>query len=466
VPIAVPILVTSLDPRANFSEVCETLMVNAHGCAMRSPVKLDAGVALHFHSQEGRETTAQVVDCQPMGSDRRSWRLGARFDRPENFWGLQTFPNDWARVPAPAEGSLAPVLSSTNIIPPNPAAASAKIVLDRIKKQLSDDRLKAMLAELVRPLEAEIGELKEKLAQGAKRSRFEVSLSQIPPELEQQLEQRLKKEFGPQVLQQAREQSEQVLKAAKAAIDQKTTESHSEFLRRVTVDLQVVQQKAQALSADVTHSLREHLNRGQGELHQQVIDAGNRLKKLSDDLLRVMEHNLGEVHDARREELQQVLATVAAESSRLQEQIAVLDRRMGKLDESARHLESGLDKRLSQMSSDTVRTARSQLESALEEALAELSTRNLQELGSQLGEARLNLQAFQKEIEASTSQSLKIQASDTLQSFERRTEEMAQQSVERWRLALAGSLNSLARSLGEQFALRTAIDDHSPESKG
>jgi len=232
------------------------------------------------------------------------------------------------------------------------------------------------------------------------------------------------------------------------------------------VDLQVVQHKAQALSADVTQSLREHLNRGQGEVHQQVIDAGNRLKKLSDDLLRVMEHSLGEVHDARREELQQVLATVAAESSRLQEQIAVLDRRMGKLDESARHLESGLDKRLSQMSSDTVRTARSQLESALEEALAELSTRNLQELGSQLGEARLNLQAFQKEIEASTSQSLKIQASDTLQSFERRTEEMAQQSVERWRLALAGSLNSLARTLGEQFALRTAIDDHSPESSG
>ncbi len=464
VPIAVPILVTSLDPRANFSEVCETLMVNAHGCAMRSPVKLDAGVALHFHSQEGRETTAQVVDCQPIGSDRRSWRLGARFDRPENFWGLQTFPNDWAQVPAPGPGSVAPVLSSTNIIPPNPAAASAKIVLDRIKKQLSDDRLKAMLAELVRPLEAEIGELKEKLAQGAKRSRFEVSLSQIPPELEQQLELRLKKEFGPQVLQQAREQSEQVLKAAKAAIDQKTTESHSEFLRRVTVDLQVVQQKAQALSADVTQSLREHLNRGQGELHQQVIDAGNRLKKLSDDLLRVMEHNLSEVHDARRQELEQVLATVAAESSRLQDQIAVLDRRMGKLDESARHLESGLDKRLSQMSSDTVRTARSQLQSALEDALAELSTRNLQELGSQLGEARLNLQAFQKEIEASTSQSLKIQASDTLQSFERRAEEMAQQTVERWRLALAGSLNSLARSLGEQFISRTAADDHSPES--
>jgi hypothetical protein len=85
VPITVPILVTSLDPGSRFSEVCETLVVSAHGCAMRAPMKLEAGVPLHFHSQEGRETTAQVVYCQPIGSDQQSWSLGARFDRPENF---------------------------------------------------------------------------------------------------------------------------------------------------------------------------------------------------------------------------------------------------------------------------------------------------------------------------------------------------------------------------------------------
>jgi len=437
-----------LDPKANFSEVCETLVVSAHGCAMRSPVKLEAGVPLHFHSQEGRETTAQVVYCQPLGSDRQSWRLGARFDRPENFWDLQTCPKDWARLP---EGSIAPVISSTNILPPNQATASAKIVLDRIKKQLSDDRLKAMLAELVRPLEAEVTDLKEKLAQGAKRSKFEVSLSQIPPELEQQLELRLKKELGPQVLKQAREQSEQVLEAAKAAIDQKTTETYGDFLRRVTKELQATEQKAQGLSTEVAQNLREHLNRGLGELHHEVVDAGNRLKRLSEDLLRVMEHNLGEVHDTRRRELEQVQATVAAESSRLQEQIGDLDRRMAKLDESARRLESGLDKRLSQMSSDTIRSARAQLESALEVVLSELGTRNAQELGNQLDEAKINLQTVQKGIEDAVSESLRIQAGETLQAFERSMEEVAQQSVERWRLTLAGGLNSLVRTLGDQF---------------
>lgn len=458
VPIAVPILVTSLDPRANFSEVCETLVVSAHGCAMRAPGKLEAGVPLHFHSQDGRETTGQVVYCQSIGSDRQSWRLGARFDRPENFWGLQTCPKDWARLPATVEGNT--TLAPTNILPPNPAMASAKIVLDRIKKQLSDEHLKAMLAELVHPLQAEVTDLKEKLAQGAKRSRFEVSLSQIPPELEQQLELRLKNELGPQVLKQARQQSEQVLEAAKAAIDQKTTESHAGFLRRVTLDLQAVEQRAQGLSNDVAQNLREYLNRGLGEFHQQVIDAGNRLKRLSEDLSRVMEHSLGEVHDARRRELEQVHVTVVAESSRLQEQIADLDRRMAKLDESARQLESGLDKRLSQMSSDTIRSARSQLESALEVVLSELGTRSVQELQNQLDEARANLQSIQKGIEASVSESLRIQVAETLQSFEHSMEELAQQSVEQWRLTFAGALNSVARTLGEQFLLQAATDSN------
>jgi hypothetical protein len=465
VPITVPILVTSLDPGSNFSEVCETLVVSAHGCAMQAPVKLEAGVPLHFHSQEGLETTAQVVYCQPLGAGRQSWRLGARFDRPGNFWGLQTCPKDWAILPATTKGSVAPTVASTSILPPNQAVASAKIVLDRIKKQLSNEHLKAMLAELVRPLEAEVAELKEKLAQGAKRSRFEVSLSQIPPELEQQLELRLRKELGPEVLKQAREQSEQVLEAAKAAIDKKTAETHGEFLRRVTLDLQAVEQQTQSLSTDITHNLREHLNRALGELHLQVTDAGNRLKRLSNDLLGVMEHSLGQVHDARCQQLEQIQAAVAAESSRLQEQIADLDCRMAKLDESARRLESGLDKRLSQLSSDTVRTARSQMDAALETVLSELGTRSVQELQNQLDEASASLQTIQKGIEASVSESLRMQVAETLQSFQQRMEALAQQSVERWRLVLAGSLTSLAGTLGEQLRLHAAThtdaDQHS-----
>jgi hypothetical protein len=429
-------------------------------------MKLENGVPLHFHHQDGRETTAQVVSCQPIGADRNSWMLGASFERPDNFWGLKAVPKDWARLPRPLDDKLVSTLPADNrqAMPPDQAAASLKITLDRVRKQLSDEHLKAVLAELVSPIEAQVTEIKEKLAQGAKRNRFEVSLSQIPPELEQQLELRLKKELGPQVLQQAREQSEQVLEAAKTAIDRKTRETYDEFRQRVTVDFQAVEQRTQGLSTNVAQNLREHLNRGLGELHQEVVEAGNRLKRLSEDLLGVMEHTLAEEHEGHRRQLEQVRGTVTAESSRLQEQISVLDHRMAKLDESARLLESGLDQRLSKMASDTVRTARGQMEGALNVALNELATRSAQELGNQLDEASANLKIIQKGMEASVSESLKIQISEALQSFECRMDELAQKCVERWRIAFAGGLNSLVRILGEQFVLQAAPDGNAGQA--
>lgn len=453
VPIAVPILVTSLAPGSNFSEVCDTLVVSAHGCAMRSPVKLEAGAPLHFHSQEGRETTAKVVYCQPIEADRQSWMLGARFDRPDNFWGLQTSPKDWTKLQANGGANMALVRPSADVLPPSQATASAKIVLDRIKKQLSDERLKALLGELVHPIEADLSTVKEKIANNAKQNRFEVSLGQIPPELEEQLELRLRKELEPRVLQEARDQYDHLLCAAAAAIDQKTSESHGEFLQRLGVSLQEVEQRARSLSNDVAHHLREHLNRGVGEFHQEVIDAGNRLKRLSEDLLHGMEYRLDEVHQARRYELEQVQATFGAESSRLHEQFTDLDARMAEINESIRGLEAGLDKRLSQMSSDTVRSTRGQLESALEAALADLATRNAIDLGNQLDEAKVSLSMIQRGIEAAVCESLKVRIAETLQSFDRSLEESAQQSLERVRLALAGALNSFGRNLDEQFRL-------------
>ena len=97
-PIALPILVTSLEPDSGFSEVCETLVVSAHGCAMRSSMKLDAGVPVQFQSKDGRWTMAHIVDCQPMDSDQQGWKLGARLDQPDNFWGLETWPEDWSQL--------------------------------------------------------------------------------------------------------------------------------------------------------------------------------------------------------------------------------------------------------------------------------------------------------------------------------------------------------------------------------
>jgi hypothetical protein len=472
VPVNVPILVTSLEPGARFSEVCETLEVNAHGCSMRSQVKLDAGVVVHFHSKEGRETTAKVVFCQPLDSEQEGWRLGARLDRPENFWGLKTFPQDWARLSGAAEppSGMPPArMMAKNVqtisLPAEKIPASLKTMLDNLQKQVADERLRVLMADAVKPLLTEVAELREKLAraeQPRERSKFEVSLSHIPPELQDQVELRLRKELGPRVLDEARSQSAQVLEKAKTAIEQRTSESQAEFRQKVSEDLRVVEERVQEVSADVVENLRDHARRQMGEFHQHVLDAGNRLKRLNEELLEVQQSTLGNEHDVRRSELEHLRATVASESSRLQAQVADLDGRIARLDESVRGLESGLDIRLSKMASNTVSSARTQLESTVDVILEELGTRSSQRLENQVDQAVARLGIIQKEIENAVFESMRVQAAGTLEAFEQSLDELARKSVERCRGALASGLNSLVRGLGDQFRLEPT-SNHDPK---
>ena len=461
VPVNVPILVTSMEPGSRFSEVCETMEVNAHGCSMRSHVKLDAGVVVHFHSKDGRETTAKVLYCQPLNSAQEGWRLAARLDRPENFWGLKTFPQDWAALAALAPIQEMPAKGAAkNVQVINPPAekipASLKTMLDSLHEQVSDERLRAMVAEAVKPLLNQVAELRETLArteQPRERSKFEVSLSHIPPELQNQLELRLRKELGPRVLDEARSQSAQVLKEAETTITQRTSESHAEFRQKVSEDFRVVEQRVQAVSAEAVESLRDHSRRQMGEFHQHIVDAGNRLKRLSEELLEVQQSTLASDHDMRRSELEQLQATVASETSRVQGEVVDLYGRIAQLDESVRGLESGLDIRLSKMASNTVSGARAQLESTVDVILDQLGTRSTQKLQNQVEHAGARLGMIQKEIENAVSESLRAQAEGMLEAFDQHLDELARRSVERCRTALASGLHSLMQNLGDQFQL-------------
>ncbi|MBZ5720387.1 MAG: hypothetical protein LAO03_08390 [Acidobacteriia bacterium] len=453
VPVTVPILVTSLEPESNFSQVCETLVVNAHGCAMRSPVKLKAGAALQFHSKDGREATARVVDCQPIGTNQLGWRLGAKLDQPENFWGLQACPEDWMLLTGkrPTAEQHPPRKSAGNgevtAQLQSQAAPSVRVVLTK-------EHLRAMVAEFVQPLHAELTDLKEKLAAGdSRRSRFEVSLSQIPPELQEQLWKRLRQDLSTQVLHYTREQSEQVLGSARITIEQKIAEAQNEFRQQLAAELQAVEQRAQSFSEELADTVRQTFRSGATRFERQVTDAGTRLEERSEALLQSQQQRLGADHDARYRELQELQAAMQSESSRLQAQIADLGSRMAKLDESARRLESDLDARLARMAGEVLSGAHAELENAAEMIVKQLETRNAKALESQLDDACGRLRIIQKGIETSVSESLRSQVADTMQCFEQNVDEIARHSVERWRLALARNLNSLGKILGEQFRL-------------
>lgn len=462
VPTALPIQVTSL-AGTYFSDVCKTLVVNAHGCAVLSPVKFDAGIPLRFKSKDGRETTAHVVSCQPMGTDNRSWRLGAKLDRPENFWGLSDCPADWAVPTGPLSAKLQQITSPTTTLAapkvPSPLNLPQEAMLELVARRL-EAPLRRMIAEALNPLQAQVAAVKETLARReANPSRFEVSLSQIPPELEEQLEMRVKKDLGPRVIEESRQQYAHLLESAKTVIDQRTTEGYEDFRRRATEELKIVEQRAQEISTHISANAQEQLRRGLEDFNQKLLDGGNSLKRLSEELLEFLQHNLNEEHNVRRQDLEQVRASVATESSRLRHDIEVLDGRIAKLNESAGSLESGLDKRLGQMAGHTVKDTRSQLEIMANEALGQLTEHSTQRLRDQLNEAGEKMTTAQKNMLVSTSESLNTQVTNASQAFEHSMNEMARLSIERWRLKLAAGLSALAKDLGEQFQLEGESGD-------
>ena len=436
VPMTMPITITSLEPTAQFFEVCETLVVSAHGCALRSPIKLEAGALLQFKVTDGRQTTAHVVDCQPLGSDQRGWRLAAGLDLPGNFWGLSSCPDDWIRLADMASAGERLTLFGNN-------AAMPKMPM-----------LRALVAEMVEPLQAELADLRERLTQQKQRSRFDVSLSHIPPEVEEKLGMRLREDLGTQVLRQTREQTENVLRGAQSAIELKITEAQEEFRSWVREQLQAVGQQAQALSEQTTNDMQQRLRGATEQFEQQASAAGARLGQRGEEFLAALLQRLAEEREAHRRELEAVQVAAAAESSRLQTQLTEMDRRMAELDETARHLESGLNTRLMKMATETVSGARAQLQSAADSIFENLAARNAKDVEHQLDEAMARLKNVQNEIETFASESVKGRVAEALQSFEKTMDDSGQRSV----AAVRSQLQSTANSICEDSAARSAQD--------
>lgn len=442
VPIAVPLLVTSMDPGNDFSEVCETVVVNAHGCALRSPMKVKAGVPVHLHTKEGREMMARIVDCQPIGSTPQAWKLGAQLDQPDNFWGLNPCPDDWAGQREP-----------------RPKHREQSLPKNEILDQLSAGQLQDMVAPLLQPLQAEVAALREKLSRReANPSRFEVSLSQIPPQLEQELWARLRQDLGQRTLELTREEAQRIFDATQTAMERQINLAQDELRQHACDELSSVAQRLQAAAEETSENVQQHFSLALQRFQQNASDSESHFVGQQKSLAQSLQQQLTEAHDAQRRDLERFRQTVTQEWSRIESQLAEVDSRLAKLDDSARRLESEFDTHISGMASELVAHTKVQLESAADAILRQLRSRNAQALGAELDQACSRMKAVREEIEASASQSLQARISQNTLAFEQTLNQLAQQYVESWRRALANQLTSFVSLLGQNLR----VDPPSP----
>lgn len=96
-PLEIPLRVTSLDPKVAFAENCSTVTVNAHGCGLISPKRLEAGTRVRLEIVSDKQsTTARVLDVVSLNDENTSWLLGMEMEHAGNFWGIKYAPADWA----------------------------------------------------------------------------------------------------------------------------------------------------------------------------------------------------------------------------------------------------------------------------------------------------------------------------------------------------------------------------------
>ncbi|MFZ3340349.1 MAG: hypothetical protein WA213_05670 [Terriglobales bacterium] len=479
----VPVRVTSLQPNAQFSEICETLVVSAHGCALRLPVKLDTGSAVRLHRRGGRQVTAYVVFCQPMGPNGQSFRLGAQLERPENIWGLESFPDDWKVIEMPVPAGQRVLEAefdgmSDDILDESPAksvvvhqsvhpsvhpsahpsvhqlqtpARATREILDKIEEKLSEERLRGVLAKFVEPLQMEVAELREKLTSTARRNRFEVSLGYIPPELEEKLWERLRQDVGKRVLEQTREQSAEILGSAKITIEQMISAESTDFRQRLGAELHAVEKRAQELATELTIRGQQEARGGIEKLQRRALEVGAHLERQSEKLLGSLQGQLAESHLAHRGEIEQMQADVAAKAAQLHSEVSELGARIGALNESVRRLESELDAHLVRVAGEIVTGAEGQIESAVALALKNLQARGSNEIETSVGEMCSHLRTIQNRIENSFVGSVTAQGEEAVQSITLRLEELAEKSTRSWRVALARDLSSVAEALGREL---------------
>jgi hypothetical protein len=132
--------------------------------------------------------------------------------------------------------------------------------------------------------------------------------------------------------------------------------------------------------------------------------------------------------------------------------------RIGSLNESVRRLESELEVHLEGIACEIASAAEARIESAMALTLKELRARGSNEAEARLSDLCGNMRTIQNRIESSFSGSLTAQGEEALQSSAERFEQLAQQSLDKWRLTVAKNLNSVANTLGQQLHQESEIE--------
>jgi hypothetical protein len=110
--VQIPLVVTSMDRRHEFSEHCVALVVSPQGCGIRASRALPIETPVLLSDLPGAgSASGRVANCLPLGKDGKHFLIGVSLYNQSNVWGIADPPEDWSVSTPPsatAEEKAAP----------------------------------------------------------------------------------------------------------------------------------------------------------------------------------------------------------------------------------------------------------------------------------------------------------------------------------------------------------------------
>jgi len=128
VRVEIPVTVTSMDRRHQFSATCDALVVSAQGCGLRASQALPLETPILLSDLPGgASASARVASCLPLGHDGKQFLIGVSLYNPGNIWGIANPPQDWDCDPCGAAARPGDRMSkSGNVWPYNVFSAQGE----------------------------------------------------------------------------------------------------------------------------------------------------------------------------------------------------------------------------------------------------------------------------------------------------------------------------------------------------
>ncbi|MFQ5694406.1 MAG: PilZ domain-containing protein [Terriglobia bacterium] len=399
IPLVVPLQVSSLDPKVEFSERCETTSVSRHGCLVRSRKALPKGMPIRLDiPHTDRAAAARVVHTEPAGPNEKIFSIAMELYQAENFWGVRFPPDDWGQEEGPKPGA-------------DPALAALQRRIGEEMKAKKAAKAAKEKASAVSPITgAEASETPPPSAAPLLASAEEIAPAEpTRPEVSSE----------PAAPAQA-----PTLGASSAALEERTADFE-----------QALKEKAQAIAAEFEQSYRASLGdllaKVRADLEQHATTDWERLRSQAHEEL----HNIAA---QTRQALGNELETRRQQTTELEAKLNTLQETRQQIEQRLNTFRETLAHELTQAREPLLAQGREQVQDALAELRKQVDAE-----AARRAQAATGFQAELEEIRKDR---------DYVESLIRRLPQTVDQRVEE---GIAGTLDQLRKRVAEEFSAQT-----------